>query len=155
MRNLGYLIAVILTVIALIHAYWAFGGLWPGHDVQSLINAVMGDPNRTKMPPTWLTLLVAGLIGATALIGWSAGRAHRNRGIGPMWLNRIGAGGVGLVFVARAVLGFLIAAGYVALPQTEPFASLDLRFYSPLCLALGLGFWTLAFMPRTQRSLSG
>ena len=49
-----------------------------------------------------------------------------------------------LVFLARGVLGY--TAGWRARFPTEPFATLDRKNYSPLCLVLGAGFLILVVM---------
>ena len=58
---------VALSIVALIHVYWAFGGHWPGQDEQSLVRSVVGTKGLTTMPPFWLTMIVALLIFAAGL----------------------------------------------------------------------------------------
>jgi len=55
----------------------------------------------------------------------------------------VSAGGVVLavVFLARGLLGY--TKWWRQLTPEEPFASLDKKFYSPLCLWIGLGFGVL------------
>ncbi len=47
-----------------------------------------------------------------------------------------------LVFLGRGVAGFTPA--WRRHTPEQPFATLDIRYYSPLCLAIGLGFAALA-----------
>ena len=49
---------------------------------------------------------------------------------------------VAFVFLARGIAGFTPA--WRRLTPEQPFASLDVRYYSPLCLAIGSGFAALA-----------
>lgn len=39
---IALLIFVILTLVALLHLFWAVGGKWPGKDDESLAKAVIG-----------------------------------------------------------------------------------------------------------------
>jgi hypothetical protein len=49
---------------------------------------------------------------------------------------------IGLVFLGRGILGF--TPQWRRLTPQKPFATLDVKFYSPLCLLLGCGFMFLA-----------
>jgi hypothetical protein len=49
---------------------------------------------------------------------------------------------IGLVFVGRGITGFTPA--WRRLAPEMPFARLDMRYYSPLCLVIGAGFALLA-----------
>lgn len=131
----------ILTLISAVHVYWAFGGLWPAGDEQGLINTVLGNPHARAMPPLGVTLVVAGLIflaGVFGLLagGWIPGVIHV--------LARIAAGVLALIFIGRGGVGWAIDFGLLHVEVTEPFRTLDLWFYAPLCIALGVGFAVLA-----------
>jgi len=101
---------------------------------------VIGDPVRRAMPPVTLTLVVAilifaaGLVPVVSLTGLPFGL--------PDWLTRAGLWLLGLIFLARASVTYILRkqAGAMA----EPFASLNRRYYSPLCLLLGVGYLKLA-----------
>ena len=56
--------ALALTGLAGLHAYWARGGLWPGHDPASLGETVVGP--GAELPPSPAVWAVAGLLGASA-----------------------------------------------------------------------------------------
>jgi hypothetical protein len=49
---------------------------------------------------------------------------------------------IALVFLGRGIAGFTSA--WRRLTPEMPFARLDVRYYSPLCLVLGAGFIVLA-----------
>jgi hypothetical protein len=49
---------------------------------------------------------------------------------------------IGLVFLGRGITGFTPA--WRRLAPEMPFARLDMRYYSPLCLVIGTGFAILA-----------
>ncbi|MFI5012164.1 MAG: DUF3995 domain-containing protein [Hyphomicrobiales bacterium] len=132
-------LALILGVIALLHAYWAVGGLWPGKSEADLICKVFGDASRRRLPPAWVIWVVAILIGIAAvwpllLLEWSAAQLPR-----PL------VSGIGLaltaVFLARGGAGYLHS--WQRAHTLEPFARLDVAFYSPLCLLIGAGYGCL------------
>ena len=49
---------------------------------------------------------------------------------------------IGVVFLGRGIAGF--TPWWRRLAPEQPFARLDVRYYSPLCLLIGLGFAVLA-----------
>ncbi|TIX64206.1 MAG: DUF3995 domain-containing protein, partial [Mesorhizobium sp.] len=49
---------------------------------------------------------------------------------------------IALVFLARGIAGF--TPWWRRLAPEQPFARLDVNYYSPLCLVVGLGFAFLA-----------
>jgi len=49
-----------------------------------------------------------------------------------------------IVFIARGILGY--TPGWRARFPTEPFATLDRKNYSPLCLWIGAGYIILVLM---------
>ena len=49
---------------------------------------------------------------------------------------------IALVFLGRGIAGF--TPWWRRLAPEQPFARLDVRYYSPLCLLIGLGFAVLA-----------
>ena len=134
------LLAAILTLtlapIAVLHAYWGFGGVWPGSDAADCARRVGGFRGVRAMPSPAACFTVAAAIAIAALV--------------PMFLvGRFGvlsalAGlAVALVFLGRGVAGFTPA--WRRHTPEQPFATLDVRYYSPLCLAIGIGFAALTF----------
>lgn len=140
MRVASLLLFATLTLIAALHVYWAFGGLWPASTERELIDTVVGAAHMTSMPSTASTLVVAVLIMLAALTALAAGGVIR---IIPAWLTRLFAMGIGSVFLARGVAGYFFEV--VAWTPVEPFATLNALFYSPLCLLLGALFFLLLF----------
>ena len=61
----------------------------------------------------------------------------------PRWLTLLAGAGIAPVFLARGVAGYTPA--WRRLQSAEPFATLDRRYYAPLCLALGTGFLIILF----------
>ena len=140
MSALALLLAATLALLAVLHAHWAVGGLWPAPSEEELVRAVIGQPGRKRMPGRSLSLVVAGcLLGAAALslvLRWP----------GPLPRGAVALAGLACagVFVGRG------AAGYVGrwrrAHSAEPFARLDRAVYSPLCFTLGAGFGILTTM---------
>jgi Protein of unknown function (DUF3995) len=128
---------VVLIAIAGLHLYWGLGGFWPGHDNDSLVGMVVGLPPGASMPPFWACLAVAAclLVPATssAIIGFGW--------LNPLprllaWMPVAALWASAFVFIARG------AATYSwVFDNTKglPFYELNRLYYSPLCLALGVG----------------
>ncbi len=139
MNILAFSIFAILAVVSLIHFYWALGGLWPGTDPKSLANTVIGVPNMERLPPASVTIVVSVAILAAALwpLMW--------RGLIdlplPQFLVWLGMWVLIVVFVGRGIVGFM--PFFKKSNSAQPFANLNARYFSPLCLLLGAGFATL------------
>jgi Protein of unknown function (DUF3995) len=139
--EIAALLALLLGAVALLHAYSAMGGLWPGRSEADLIASVIGDKRRRRMPHATLTWLVALLIGIAAV--WPL--LLRMRSASPLpgsLVSGIGAA-LALVFLARGGAGYLPA--WRRAHSLDPFARLDRSLYSPLCLLVGAGFLYLVF----------
>ncbi len=146
MKALALTVFAVLAAISALHAYWAFGGLWPAGDERRLVATVIGAPGRAHMPPAWMTLTVAALILAGGLFALAS---QGMIAMGPRWFVRCAVIVLTFVFMARGAAGYLLPGG---VGQTEPFATLDRLYYSPLCLGLGAGFAVLlVFMTRGAR----
>lgn len=140
MTVLAFALAAVLYLIASIHAYWGLGGVWPGTDQASCARAVVGASGIDTMPSPFASFAVtACLIVATlwplALVGTFA-TPFPKAGLAASALM------VALVFLGRGIAGFTPA--WRRLTPEMPFARLDRQYYSPLCLAIGIGFVILA-----------
>lgn len=129
------ILSVTLAAIALLHAYWGCGGLWPARSEAELIATVIGD-GRRRMPGRALTFCVALAIAGAAL--WSQLLVTRDRTPLPAWPFLAGGVALAFVFLARGAAGYLTF--WRRAHAAEPFARLDRRLYSPLCLVIGAGF---------------
>jgi hypothetical protein len=132
-------LATLLAPIALLHAYWARGGLWPGRDEGELISRVIGDARLRRLPPPFVIWIVASLILVSAV--WALLLLPAGASLLPRYLRS----GIGLalaaVFLVRGAAGYLPA--WRRAHGLQPFARLDMRVYSPLCLLIGAGFGQL------------
>ncbi len=125
METLSFALALPLLALSALHLLWAFRVWVPIRSEAALARATTGFPGATTMPSPLLCALVAGvlLIGATL----------------PYWpespLRSLMIWGMAAVFVGRGAITY--TAFWRKLTPVEPFATLDRRYYGPLCLILG------------------
>ena len=135
---LSALMFVLLLAVAIAHFVWSIGGSWPIRDKAMLPAVVIGRPGVAEVPRfpalvVSILVLLAGVI-AAALADHDAGGAL---------LNILGLG-LAAVFLGRGAIGY--TKGWRDRFSVEPFATLDRRNYSPLCLFLGVGYLLLVIM---------
>lgn len=130
-----------LLTVALAHFLWAVGSPWPIRDPQLLARTVIGSPGVERVPRL-TALLVSLLVLGAAAIGASLGDPES----GGLPLTIAGAV-LALVFGARGVAGY--TSWWRARHPVEPFATLDRRIYSPLCLIVAVCFLVLVVMRLT------
>lgn len=129
------LIAIILFLIFLflsgLHVYWAFGGRWASQAVIPTKN----DDTMVAMPGVWPTMIVAaGLLGFGLLVLIKCGLLNV---ILPQWLGLYGLWVVAGIFIFRAIGEFNYLGFFKHYKQTA-FAKNDTKYYSPLCLLIGV-----------------
>ena len=140
MTLLALIIALILLAIAALHAYWGFGGVWPGRDAADCARRIVGARGIGQMPgPVPSFAVVAALVVVMLVTLSLGGRINLPIPAGLVFLVAIAAA---LVFLGRGIAGFTPA--WRRLTPEQPFATLDVRYYSPLCLAIGAGIAILA-----------
>jgi hypothetical protein len=139
MMLLASVVALVLAAIAALHAYWGVGGVWPGVDAASCARTVGGFPGARTMPGSGPSFAVAAALAAAALL--AAAEGGLSLPLPSAFLN-IATIGAALVFLGRGIAGFTPA--WRRLTPEQPFATLDVRYYSPLCLAIGAGLAILA-----------
>lgn len=139
---LAALLTVILLLVAVLHAIWGLKIWWPIADERRLARTVVGAREIEEMPAPFACFLVAValLIGIT--LPWIT-FGYLALPFGPSGLYLLALGGFAAVLLLRGVAGYTTAFRRI-FPE-EPFRSLDRRFFSPLCLALGAGYATLFF----------
>ncbi|NGP18102.1 DUF3995 domain-containing protein [Devosia aurantiaca] len=125
-----------LLTVALAHFVWALGRTWPIRDEKLLAQTVVGTPGVERMPPRYISFIIA-LLALAAGIFTLALADHDSGGN----LMNISGIGLGLLFLARGIAGY---TAWWAAQFPEPIFRLnDRRVYSPLCLFLGVGFLIL------------
>lgn len=130
------ILVALLVLLALLHIYWGFGGRWPGHDEASLVDFIVGRTQGMRAPSLGAAALVAaGLLTAAVLVWFRTGPFA---GAAFYGLAPVGYWAVALVFLCRGVAGFIPAVFRYA--EGTRFHRLNRLFYSPLCLAIFVGF---------------
>lgn len=130
-------IAIFLTLsaAAALHLYWAAGGYWPAQSKETLAQTVIGSKGTRHLPPPWLTVLVAVAIFLAGLLPllWVASAGQ----ILPEALLKFAAITLFAIFTLRGIASY--TRFFRRLHGEEPFASLDRRYFGPLCLLIGAG----------------
>ncbi|WP_440121786.1 DUF3995 domain-containing protein [Tenacibaculum sp. Ill] len=129
---LGVICVLILFSISLIHVYWAFGGtLW----VDAVIPTKTAN-EKAMNPPKALTFVVAIVIGAFAVVYAEKIQLFTLNSM-PTWLQDYGLYVVASIFIIRAIGDFKYVGFFKKTKATE-FAVNDTKYFSPLCLFLGV-----------------
>ena len=132
------IVFVILLAVALAHLLWAVGSRWPIRDPELLAKTVIGREGVARVPRL-AALVVAVLVFAAGVVALSLA----DHDAGDWWLTVLGVV-LAALFLGRGALGY--TQGWRARYPVEPFATLDRRNYSPLCLIVGAGFLILVIM---------
>lgn len=123
------LLSAVLIPLAVLHILWGIGFWFPIEDEAQLVRTVAGFSDATEMPGAVACALVAvALMMAVTCLWWPPG---------PFRFLALCV--IGAVFLARGAAAF--TPFWRKLTPMEPFATLDRKYYGPMCLALGLGFW--------------
>ncbi|MBB5802291.1 hypothetical protein F4560_002059 [Saccharothrix ecbatanensis] len=136
MTALALLTAGVLVLVSAIHVLWIFSP-WPWRSWEEF-GRKGADVSVDKLPPPALTAAVAVLLGLAAYL--VVGRAGLVGVPGPSWLTVVGTAGLAAVFLLRGAGGLVVSSR-----RSTDFARLDLRVYSPLCLALAVSCAVIAF----------
>ena len=144
MMYLAPTLTLVLWLIAGLHAYWGFGGVWPAADTSALARTVVGARGLNTMPPLGACVLVAALLIGVGI--WPLFAVGLLPPWWPPWLLAASGAAMSAVFLARGLAAYL-SVWRRRVPE-QPFATLDRQLFGPLCLALGISFATL-----TERGL--
>jgi hypothetical protein len=136
------LVCIALLIVSFAHFMWGFGRRWPVSDEAMLARIVIGRAGATRMPPWYRSLGLAILMLAAAVFALAL--ADHDSGTWKL----TGAGVVlALIFIGRGIAGYLPA--WQRLTPEQPFRSYDTRYYSPLCLVIGIGLALLVVLRLT------
>lgn len=123
------ILSAVLIALAVLHVLWGIGFWFPIEDEAQLVRAVAGFADAEEMPGAVPCALVAvALFMAVTCLWWPPG---------PFRFLALAV--IGVVFVARGAVAF--TPFWRKLTPVEPFATLDRKYYGPLCLVMGLGFF--------------
>ena len=135
MRELGALVlSAVVFALAALPYQWSRGSHWPEASEEALARAIVGD-GRRHMPSPIACLAVSAVLALVAL--WPLCVAT---GVTDLRVPQTSVA-IGGVFVGRGLAGYV--PRWRQLFSDEPFATRDKRYYSPLCLVLGLGYAAL------------
>ncbi len=139
MTLLAIVIAVVLFVLAVLHAYWGFGGGWPGYDPVDLSHRVAGFANPRSAQSPVASFVVSAALFYSTIVSLVLGGVIPSPF--PFFILGPSAFFITVGFTARGIAGFTPA--WRRLTAHQPFTWWDAYFYSPLCLLVGIGFFTL------------
>ncbi|MFE6910026.1 DUF3995 domain-containing protein [Streptomyces erythrochromogenes] len=120
-----------LAAAAALHAVW-IRSPWPLGSPAELAEVVVGT-EQEALPSAAATAAVAGLLAAAS--GMVLAGARPDSALGRARLVRAGLWTVSAVLAARG-LGGLVVSGLDLQQAPARYTEMDLRLYSPLCLAL-------------------
>jgi hypothetical protein len=129
--TIAIILFLIFLFISLIHFYWAFGGTWGSNSV------LPTKENNVKIlnPSILATVIVAlGVLGFGLFILVKSSILEFNL---PSWLNEYGLWIIASIFILRAIGDFNYVGFFKKIKQTE-FAKSDTKYFSPLCLLIGI-----------------
>ncbi|MCW7461414.1 DUF3995 domain-containing protein [Leptospira limi] len=128
--------SLLLNILACIHIYWAFGGLWPGTNQQDLINKVFGRGNQFPSPFSCLVVAVGLVLFSSLPVLWLV---RINLDLSPQITNliRYSMIFVAIVFLVRGIIGYL---PWVTKHWEPIFVRYTKRLYNPISLLIGFSF---------------
>ena len=128
MDVLAIMLSVVLIFLAVLHFYWSIFGI---KDPEAVLPTNVD--TRTIKSPGKFGAVIVGLF----LLGFAFVFINKviqyTQGI---WLD-YAAIGIGILFMVRA-LGDFKYVGFFKTAKNSKFSLLDTRYYSPLCLLMGL-----------------
>jgi glucan phosphoethanolaminetransferase (alkaline phosphatase superfamily) len=130
--TISLILCVIFLSIAAIHFYWAFGG-------KQFLNAAIPTNEKSEAkvfsPSPLATLFVALIFCALGIfVLLKAGLILFPV---PLWISYYGLWFIAFVFMSRAIGDFKYA-GFFKKTTNTLFATMDTKYYSPLCLAVAV-----------------
>ena len=131
MLFLTMLALAIVLVISGLHLAWAAKFWWPIAGEKQLARAVAGFPEIDRMPSPAACFRVAFALLCVALL-----LLLKILQTTPHPIVTILLLGAGLVFLGRGAIGF--TPFWARITPEQPFRKLDMKFYSPLCVAIGV-----------------
>ena len=133
----GVTLILILLLISLLHFYWAAGG-------RRFADGVFPELDSIKLfePPPIATAIVGfGLMAMAVIVAANLEWIHV--GDWAKW-TRIGLWAIAVIFLVRAIGEFNYVGLFKRKKKDTLFGKNDTRYYSPLCLLMGvLGFMVL------------
>lgn len=140
--SLGLFNIVVLTVISLLHFYWAIGGkAWLEKSLPTTLDG------KTVLQPGRIACMVVGLVLTAFAVVFLEKLAFLQLSLAHM-ANHYTVFVISIIFLARAVGDFRYV-GFTKRIRTTTFGTLDTQYYSPLCLLLGVNGIVIEFLIKT------
>lgn len=136
MDVLAILISIVLIVLAILHFFWALFGI---KEPEAVVPTSIAS-NQVKTPNKIMAVLV-GLI----LLGFAFVFINKiSNYVDYAWLRYVSIG-IGVIFIIRA-FGDFKYVGFFKTAKNSKFSALDTKYYSPLCLLMGVLVLILEFI---------
>lgn len=134
MTLISLVLAVVFAILCIIHMNWARGSQW------GLQSALPSDPSGAKLfQPRKIDSLIVG-VGLLGIAIFYLIEAQMISYALPSWAMQVVGWIVPSVFLLRALGDFKYVGLFKKIKETR-FATMDTRYYTPLCIALSiLGF---------------
>lgn len=131
----GALLIFVLLLLAGLHLYWGVGGVWPGHDAESLRLTVVGTRRGTMPGIAACAAVATALVAAAAIVFFGQWRVASGA---PSLIVCGGYATLILMFGLRGLAPYL--TGAFEYSRGTPFFDLNRQYYAPLCLLIAGGF---------------
>ncbi|MFF2886742.1 DUF3995 domain-containing protein [Paenibacillus sp. NPDC057967] len=128
---LSWTLAGIFTLLGGLHLYWLLGGR---RGIHAAIPTVAEHDKPLFVPGKFATTAVMLLLWLAAF--WMLLLGQEWPSLLPSWFVSTGAYAISAIFFIRSIGDFRYI-GFFKTHRSSPFARMDSRYYSPLCLALG------------------
>ncbi len=136
---IGLLLFFIFSSLSVIHFYWGLGGKW---------GAIAAIPTKVNNEKVMNPKIFECFVVAFGLLGFGFFVLVKTKILSfylPNWLMRYGLWVLSTIFILRVVGEFKYVGFFKKIKSTQ-FGQLDTKYYSPLCLAIGLLVIALALM---------
>jgi hypothetical protein len=130
--------ATVLIAISAIHFYWAMGGKWAGDRVF---------PEIKSSKPIRPTKLITAVV-AFVFLGFALIYVEKTQLVNialPSIIEQYGVLVLGVIFIFRAI-GEFKYLGFTKTIKDSKFAEMDTKYYSPLCLLLGINSFIINYL---------
>lgn len=129
---------LVFATISAIHFYWAFGGKWASRAVV---------PTNDNGEPLFIPKIISTLVVAIGLLCFGLFYLVKYGFITvslPVWLDKYGFWIIIFIFILRAI-GDFNYVGFFKKHRNSEFGIKDTKYYSPLCLLIGVLTLILVF----------
>ncbi|MEZ4809223.1 MAG: DUF3995 domain-containing protein [Allomuricauda sp.] len=128
MEVLAVILTIVLVFLAVLHFYWSIFGI---KDPSAVLPTSVTS-NRVKSPGKFVAVLVGVILLLFAFVFINKALVY----VDYPWLTYVSYG-IGITFILRA-FGDFKYVGFFKTAKNSKFSALDTRYYSPLCLLMGI-----------------